>query len=144
MTLGHLGREARFGLVAGDVVEFVHDALTRGMLDPAGERSPGDADEIVAGGPDPGRSGLLGRVLALDPDAMTVRVAVYAADLAEVAEGTLHPYLRRWDQRDEAERGLHLGAVPVRQSELGAWLALERGVEIRFEAPPAQPPRPIE
>jgi hypothetical protein len=144
VTLGDLGREARFGLVAGDIVEFVHDALGRGMLDPEGERSPGDADEIAAGGPDPGRSGLLGRVLAVDPDAMTVRVAVYAPDLAEIAEGTLHPYLRRWDQRDEGARKLHLGAVPVTQADLGAWLPLERGVEIRFEAPPAQPQRPPE
>lgn len=148
VTLGHLGREARFGLVAGDVVEFVHDALGRGLLDPDGQRPPGDADELVAGDPDPGRSGLLGRVLApIDVDAMTVRVAVYAPDLAEIAEGTLHPYLRRWDQRDEAARALHLGAVPVRRSELGAWLALEHGIEVRFEPPPARPlptDRPLE
>jgi hypothetical protein len=134
VTVGNLGRDDRFGLVAGDIVEFVHDALTRETLD----HSP-----LVAEGRDPGRAGLLGRVLApIDRDDLAVRVAVYAHDIAEITEGTLHPYLRRWDHRPSAKRGLVRGAIPVRQSELGQWLALENGVEVQFEGPPEQPMQP--
>jgi hypothetical protein len=129
VTLGHLGREERFGLAAGDIVEFVHDGLTRGMLDPPG------LPPIDEGGRDPGRPGLLGRVMApIDRDAQTVRVAVFSNDITESAEGTLHPYLRRWDQRGTARHKLWRGAVPVRTSELGTWLALEDGIEVKFDA----------
>lgn len=127
VTVGNLGRDDRFCLVAGDIVEFVHDALTRETLDD----SP-----LVPEGRDPGRAGLLGRVLApIDRDDLSVRVAVYAKDITEITEGTLHPYLRRWDHRPSAKRGLVRGAVPVRQSNLNEWLPLENGVEVRFEGP---------
>ena len=128
VTLGHLGRDQRFGLQAGDIVEFVHDALTRGMLDPPG------LETIDEGGRDPGRAGLLGRVLApIDRDAMTVRVAVFARDIAEITEATLHPYLRRWDQRGTPRSKLWRGAIAVRTTDLGNWLPLENGVEVKFE-----------
>jgi Family of unknown function (DUF6519) len=131
VTLGHLGRDERFGLQAGDMVEFVHDALTRGT-------SPQSDDAITEGGRDPGRHGLLGRVMApIDRDAMTVRVAVFAPDLAEFPDSALHPYLRRWDQRDAPNRKLVAGAVPVLAADLGQWLALEDGVEVKFEQPSA-------
>jgi hypothetical protein len=84
---------------------------------------------------------LLGRVLApIDRDDLTVRIAVYANDVAEIVEPTLNPYLRRWDHRARSERPLVHGAVPVRQSDLDKWLPLEHGVEILFEGPskPAQ------
>lgn len=129
VQLGHLGRDARFGLVANDIVEFVHDALTRQIL---------DDEPVPASGRAPGRSGLLGRVLApIDRDTMTVRVGVFATDaeIAEIAEGTLHPYLRRWDQKETRERPLWAGAIPVREHDLDTWLPLEDGVEVKFERP---------
>jgi len=46
-----------------------------------------------------------------------------------------HPYLRRWDQRDTASRKLVAGAVPVTSTDLGQWLALEDGIEVKLEAP---------
>lgn len=128
VTLGSLGRDERFGLEAGDIVEFVHDALTRGTLDRSG------FETIDEGGRDPGRPGLLGRVMApIDRDAMTVRVAVFAKDIAEIAETTLHPYLRRWDQRAAPKNKLQRGAIAVRSLDLGNWLPLENGVQIKFE-----------
>lgn len=124
VELGHLGRDARYGLTAGDIVEFVHDKLTRGLLDVA---------PVPAGGPDPGRAGLLGEVTAIDPDAMTVTVTVFADDVAEVLDKPLRPYLRRWDHRASKTTKLLAGALPIRDSQLDTWLELEDGVEVRFE-----------
>jgi hypothetical protein len=128
VTLGSLGRDDRSTLVAGDIVEFVNDATTRGT-------PPRGDDAIEEGGRDPGVPGLLGRVTEIDRDAMTARITVFAPDLAEFADASLHPYLRRWDQRDAPGAKLVNGAVPVRMKDLGGWLALEDGVEIKFEAP---------
>ncbi|RYZ03490.1 MAG: hypothetical protein EOO73_27530 [Myxococcales bacterium] len=130
VELGSLGRDERFGLVAGDIVELVNDALTLETLDDV---------PLFEGGRDPGRPGLLGRVLApIDRDDLTVRIAVFADDLAEIAEGTLHPYLRRWDHRPSAKRPLERGAIPVRQADLDRWLPLEDGVEVLFAGPPKE------
>lgn len=125
VPLAHLGRDERFGLVPGDIVELVHDAQT---LEQA------DDGVLTEGGRDPGRPGALGRVLApIDTDELTVRLAMYPDDIAELPENTLHPYLRRWDQRSHADRKLTRGAVAVRRSELDKWLPLEDGVEVLFE-----------
>jgi hypothetical protein len=130
VQLGHLGRDARYGLEAGHIVEFVHDRLTRGEL----EHVPVTASTGAVG-----RSGLLGRVSAIDPDAMSVQIEVFSNDLAEIMDQPLHPYLRRWDQAATSTRALTAGAVPVRETDLDTWIELEDGVEVRFESQPNVP-----
>jgi len=126
VPLGNLGRDERFGLKAGDIVEFVHDALTRETLDDGA---------LIDDGRDPGRPGLLGRVLSpIDRDDLTVRIAVYADDISELVEATLYPYLRRWDHGPTAVRSHERGAIAVRQSDLDKWLPLEDGVEVWFDS----------
>jgi hypothetical protein len=130
VKVGHLGRDERFGLAANDIVELVHDPITRETQDVAA---------LHQGGTDPGRSGPLGRVLApIDPDDLTVSIAVYAPDETTVAEISQHPYLRRWDQRRSPERELRDGAVPVTRDDLNKWLPLEDGVQIMFEGDPKE------
>jgi hypothetical protein len=45
-------------------------------------------------------------------------------------ESTLHPLLRRWDQRETDDVTLYRGAVPLEER---GWLDLEDGVQISFE-----------
>lgn len=126
VKVGHLGRDERYGLVANDIVEFVDDAAAREALDDI---------QVRADGFDPGRTGLLGRVLApIDPDDLTVPIAVYAPDRFEGTELALHPYLRRWDHGRGAAAGkLRDGAIPVRRSQLSSWLPIEDGVEVQLQ-----------
>lgn len=138
LTLAHLGRDTRFGLTAGDVVEFVNDLVTR----PPTESHAANEETTR-------RAGALGVVRGVDPETLTVRVEVYAApaDTALMADLDLHPYLRRWDQRPPARtdtrtgndlatpRPLEDGAVPVTASDLGRWFELEDGVQVCFKAP---------
>lgn len=130
VKVGHLGRDRRYDLAAGQIVEFVHDRLTRGELDHVPVSTSTGAV---------GRSGLLGRVVSIDPDTMSVQIEVFASDLAEILDEALHPYLRRWDQAATTTRALVAGAVPVREADLDTWIELEDGVEIRFESQPNVP-----
>ncbi|RNG19592.1 DUF6519 domain-containing protein [Streptomyces botrytidirepellens] len=112
VELASLGGDDKLDLNVGDWVECVDTATTS-----RGEPLP------------------LLRVEEVDLPGRRVRLS------AEPEQGVgrrpeLHPYLRRWDQRDGARRprkgaaaGLKHGAVRV---EEGRWLPLEDGVEVYF------------
>ncbi|WP_207920368.1 DUF6519 domain-containing protein [Saccharopolyspora aridisoli] len=113
VSLGSLGGDTKLDLDVGDVVEFVDTAYTC-------RREPAE----------------LLRVEELDLPERRVRLS------AEPAIGhrpELHPFLRRWDQRELAEpaRPMRGGALPV---EEGRWIPLEDGVEVFFD--PTDPAGP--
>lgn len=135
VQLAHLGRDARYGLTCGDIVEFVDDGL-----EPSGvvvSRPDGSVDR--------GRSGALGCVLQINPERKEVVVEVYSGETFVGADSTLHPYLRRWEQKEKARAAsskrkkgdphatLLRGAVPVQRTDLNkTWFDLEDGVQVRF------------
>jgi hypothetical protein len=110
LVLESLGRDDRFGLVEGDLVEVQDDRSV--LLNNAGNLLPvqsvdrGSMTVTLGGTPDP--------VLGDDP--------------------SLHPLLRRWDQKagDPAEGGLTLATDNAALVQEGVWLTLEDGVQIRF------------
>ncbi|MDQ3803852.1 MAG: DUF6519 domain-containing protein [Acidobacteriota bacterium] len=115
VTLAHLGRDARSGLRTGDWVELVDDHYE-----------------------------LLQEALPLhqveEVDAVGMRVILKTApDAAVGRDASLHPLLRRWDHREGDPRtgGLRLrdgAAVVVEQEgDAAGWLALEDGIQIKFE-----------
>ncbi len=110
-----LGRDDRFGLVEGNLVE-VHD-----------DRS------VLLNLP-----GTLLPVHAIDRTTLTVRLNG-TPDPVLGSDETLHPLLRRWDQSngDPAEGGLTLDNDNAAFVQEGVWLTLEDGVQIRFQ--PANP-----
>ncbi|KYF99645.1 hypothetical protein BE20_58825 [Sorangium cellulosum] len=123
LTVSHMGRDARFGLTQGDIVEFVHDGLTRGgvAVHELGQDSLRQA-------------GALGRVTEIDPQTREVTVAVIGSKVAKICDDSLHPYLRRWDHgASGGAQALEAGALPVTAKQLGTWLPLEDGVEVCFE-----------
>jgi hypothetical protein len=76
-------------------------------------------------------------VRKVDPELNEVEVEVFSGDQFEAADASLHPYLRRWDQREprkgQESHALVRGAVPVLGSDLGVtWFELEDGVEVQF------------
>ena len=114
ITLGHLGRDARSGLVNGDWVEIVDDA------------APPEAPRTLL------------KVTDVDLAGRTITVEQGdAAAAAEPGQGSSKSrYLRRWDQR-RRERGkngleLHQGAAVIPNEK--DWIALEDGIEIQFQA----------
>ena len=114
ITLGHLGRDARSGLVNGDWVEIVDDS------------APPDAPRTLLKVTD---VDLAGRIITVEKSD--------AAAAADPGQGSSKPrYLRRWDQR-RRERGrngleLHQGAAVIPNEK--DWIALEDGIEIQFQA----------
>lgn len=137
LELAHLGRDARFGLVPGDIVELIDDRVVK----------PGPS-YIADGALERGRSGPLGTIREVDPERRMVLVEVHSGDAFELADATQHPYLRRWDQReprrdpkrDEPARALKRGAVPVYESDLDSrWIELEDGVAVQFTRPDPPP-----
>src|SRR5713101_5760534 len=116
-----LGRDDRFGLVEGDLVEVLDDRSVLSNL-------PGN----------------LLPVQSIDSTTMTVTLngtpeAILGSD------ETLHPLLRRWDQAsgDKAEGGLTLDTDNAAFVEEDVWRTLEDGVQIRFQpADPVDPTTP--
>jgi hypothetical protein len=122
VTLTSWGRGERVSLSANDWVELVDDG--RALR---------------------GESGFLARVLAVDPDEMTVTlkapadVSLPSYDATDY--GAKHVQLRRWDYRREAtlpaDRPRPQGDDGALEVEEGKQLTLEDGVQITFAAPPA-------
>jgi len=115
VVLESLGRDDRFGLVEGDLVEVQDDRSVLSNL-------PGN----------------LLSVQAIDSTTMTVTLNG-TPDTLLGSDETLHPLLRRWDQTsgDPTEEGLTLDIDNAAFVQEGTWLTLEDGVQIRFE--PANP-----
>jgi hypothetical protein len=121
IILKNLGRDSRLSLTEGDWVEIQDD---RSVLQ--------------------NRVGNLLQVQSIDRTTMTVTLSG-TPDSNIGNDLTLHPLLRRWDQKegDPTEGGLLLGtdnaALIVEDSD-GLWLNLEDGVQIQFQKPdPEQP-----
>jgi len=116
-----LGRDDRFGLVEGDLVEVQDDRSVLSNL-------PGN----------------LLPVQSIDSTTMTVTLSG-TPDTLLGSDETLHPLLRRWDQTngDPAEGGLTLDNDNAAFVQEGVWLTLEDGVQIRFQpADPVDPKNP--
>jgi hypothetical protein len=106
-----LGRDDRFGLVSGNLVEVQDDRSV--LLNSPGNLLP---------------------VADIDPGTLTVTLdGTPDANLG--SDVTLHPLLRRWDQSagDPEEGGLTLAGDNAAFVQEGVWLALEDGVEVRFQ-----------
>jgi hypothetical protein len=71
------------------------------------------------------------QVLEVDPDGMQVTLSGSPQGCNDLLK---HPLLRRWDHTGEADLG---GAMLV---EVGAWIELEDGVQIRFTEPAGSGP----
>jgi hypothetical protein len=115
VVLESLGRDDRFGLVEGSLVEVQDNRSVLSNL-------PGN----------------LLSVQSIDSTTMTVTLNG-TPDTLLGSDETLHPLLRRWDQTggDPAEGGLTLDVDNAAFVEEGTWLTLEDGVQIRFQ--PANP-----
>ena len=113
-----LGRDHRFGLREGNLVEVQDD---RSVL----LNNPGN----------------LLTVQSIDPGTRTVTLDGNV-DSNLGSDLSLHPLLRRWDQTagDPAEFGLTLANDSAGFVEEGTWLTLEDGVQIQFQ--PASPNSP--
>ncbi len=107
-----LGRDDRFGLTEGELVEVQDD---RSVL----LNNPGN---LLA-------------VHAIDPTTMTVTLDG-TPDTNLGKDQTLHPLLRRWDHAggDPEEGGLTLAGDNCAFVQEGVWLTLEDGVQVRFQA----------
>lgn len=122
-----LGRDDRFGLVEGNLVEVQDDRSV--LLNNAGN---------------------LLSVQTIDSTTMTVTLNG-TPDPSLGSDETLHPLLRRWDQTngDPAEGGLTLDTDNAAFVQEGVWLTLEDGVQIRFQpadpvqSPPSTPTPPV-
>src|ERR1700687_4007834 len=116
-----LGRDDRFGLVEGNLVEVQDDRSV--LLNLPGNLLP---------------------VQSINSSTMTVTLNG-TPDQVLGSDETLHPLLRRWDQAsgDKAEGGLTLDTDNAAFVEEGVWLTLEDGVQIRFQpADPVDPATP--
>jgi hypothetical protein len=118
VVLESLGRDDRFGLVEGSLVEVQDDRSV--LLNVAGRLLP---------------------VQAIDRTTTTVTLGG-TPDSTLGRDVTLHPLLRRWDQSagDPGEGGLTLANDNAALVQEGVWLMLEDGVQIRFQ--PADPVAP--
>jgi hypothetical protein len=112
-----LGRDRRLGLNPNDLVEVTDDALA-----------------------DSGTAGPLAKVQAVDPDKMTVTL-LFASHgttraYAQSDVDTLHPRLIRWDKVGDMDADGAIAVIegPVEDEPNTAWIELEDGVQIRFEA----------
>src|SRR5713101_8841155 len=116
-----LGRDDRFGLVEGNLVEVQDDRSV--LLNLPGNLLP---------------------VQSIESTTMTVTLNG-TPDKLLGSDETLHPLLRRWDQTnvDPAEGGLTLDTDNAAFVEEGVWRTLEDGVQIRFQpADPVDPTTP--
>lgn len=116
-----VGRDDRFGLVEGSLVEVQDDRSVLSNL-------PGN----------------LLSVQSIDSTTMTVTLNG-TPDKLLGSDETLHPLLRRWDQTngDPQEGGLTLDTDNAAFVQEGLWLTLEDGVQIQFQpADPVDPKNP--
>src|SRR5713101_7300309 len=116
-----LGRDDRFGLVEGNLVEVQDDRSV--LLNLPGNLLP---------------------VQSIESTTMTVTLNG-TPDKLLGSDETLHPLLRRWDQTngDPAEGGLTLDTDNAAFVQEDLWLTLEDGVQIRFQpADPVDPTTP--
>jgi len=116
-----LGRDDRFGLVEGNLVEVQDDRSV--LLNLPGNLLP---------------------VQSIESTTMTVTLNG-TPDKLLGSDETLHPLLRRWDQTngDPAEGGLTLDTDNAAFVQEDFWLTLEDGVQIRFQpADPVDPTTP--
>jgi hypothetical protein len=109
VTVGHLGRDERYGLEIGDWVEVVDDDYT--FL--------GEAEPLL-------------QVEDIDQETRVVTLSG-TPTVSSAQPLTRHPLLRRWDSADV----LNL-EVPVPTANEG-WLPLEDGIEIKFVPDSAGP-----
>jgi len=122
VVVENLGRDDRFGLSEGDLVEVQDD---RSVL----LNNPGN---LLA-------------VKSIDPGTRTVTLAG-SVDPNIGSDSSLNPLLRRWDQTagDQAGGGLTLANDNAALLREGTWLTLEDGVQIQFQpASSASPPAGI-
>lgn len=113
--LDHLGRDSKSSLQVGDFVEVVDDHL------------------ILHGEP-----GVIRQIGSIDETEMSVTLKDGPGTLPAYAENsTLHPQLRRWDQRDDGltQPGLVLTEAP--DDADANWIELEDGIQIQFPKPAA-------
>jgi hypothetical protein len=106
VQLSSLGRDQRLGLEVQDWVELVDDHYTLAQ-----------------------KAGPLLQVTVVDTATRTVTLAVPSGITPYLPRGgaELHPFLRRWDQRDGVNT---LGVIPLRE---GVWFDLEDGIQVRFD-----------
>jgi hypothetical protein len=121
LVLETLGRDDRFGLAEGSLVEVQDDRSV--LLNQSGKLLP---------------------VQSINTSTMTVALSG-TPDSVVGSDETLHPLLRRWDQKDgdPAEGGLTLDTAYDNCAfvQEGVWLMLENGVQIQFQpADPVQTP----
>lgn len=111
LVLETLGRDDRYGLVEGSLVDVQDDRSVLSNL-----------------------STNLLPVTSIDPSTFTVTLSG-TPDSSIGNNAALHPLLRRWDQAagDPAENGLTLDTDNCAFIQEGQWLLLEDGVQIRFE-----------
>ena len=131
VVLDTLGRDDRFGLAEGDVVEVQDDAVVLANM-----------------------SGPLLVVQSIDRGASTIVLAgAVAAGIG--SDATRHPLLRRWDQKARTEAPLGPdNAVPIPRAATTAggpialqrdvWLDLEDGVQVQFVTAGAPQYRPAD
>ncbi len=115
-----LRQDSRFGLGEGHWVELRDDSVL------------------------PGEAGPLRRVMGVDTYSREVTLDERTSGDDDIGrDASLHPYMRRWDQRagNTQERGLRLdeGAAVI---VLGEWMHLEDGLEVQFQ-PPDDPEGPV-
>ncbi len=110
-----LGRDDRFGLSEGNLVEVQDDRSV--LLNQPGTLLP---------------------VQSVDSTSLAVMLGG-TPDSTIGGDETLHPLLRRWDQTngDPDEGGLTLDTDNAAFVQEGVWLTLEDGIQIRFQ--PADP-----
>jgi hypothetical protein len=111
VTLEHLGRDSRFGLKPNDWIEIVDD------------------DYILRN-----RADALLQIEEIDPDNLQV-ILKKAPEPPFEANREKHPYLRRWDQKDNDSNGVSNGISVVEGDTEQDWILLEDGVEIQFPTP---------
>jgi hypothetical protein len=116
VTISTLGRDTRLGLAVGDWVEIVDDRYALRLQ------------------PEP-----LRRVKRINPLDLLVELET-APTAATGRDRNLHPFLRRWDQRDpdKARAGPDLGKdnalTIVEKDAADRFIDLEDGVQIQFQA----------
>jgi hypothetical protein len=108
VVLDNLGRDDRFGLTEGDIVEVQDDAL------------------VLAGLPGP-----LLSVQAIESTSRTVTLAGGITD-STGSDPALHPLLRRWDQKAQPDEPLGSDNAITIPSQGTPWLSLEDGIEVQF------------
>ena len=67
----------------------------------------------------------------VDPDLMTVTMTLHGAPLEVDTDGQV-AYLRRWDHTPSDLELSGNGAIRVSVQDIGQWIRLEKGIEVRF------------